>query len=390
MPPKMSQLRRLYSFPPSGSTFSENPASTEAIETPNGTNEPSNGGSEADSVADGLCPKCSQLKISIDKFIVQNEGLSPGLRCYDPSGLGTVALGFLDEIYRRTTCPFCRLIFAATYQHGGLSSSIGYDGLSMVGERVHCRMEWQLDGREGTEDMPSHQWKAKTRRIRLFITGNAFPAVHVVLMAKTLQATPSFLGRRIDPSQIDVSLLRRWMALCERCHGTCCNQPLRQPKKAKELIFIDVEENGLTRRKSTCHYLILSYLWGAIDPHSSCLRKDNVDRLLQPGSLSDIPLPKTVADAMQFCKSLGERYLWVDRLCIVQDDMDSWSESAAIMDVIYANSTLNICAASGCDSEAGLPGLYGQTRRTNQHVATLAGMDVVATRIPEVDIARTM
>jgi hypothetical protein len=39
--------------------------------------------------------------------------------------------------------------------------------------------------------------------------------------------------------------------------------------------------------------------------------------------LQTLTLPRTISDTITVCKELGIRYLWVDRLCIRQDD--PWS-----------------------------------------------------------------
>ena len=52
--------------------------------------------------------------------------------------------------------------------------------------------------------------------------------------------------------------------------------------------------------------------------------KSNVALLKTAGSLVDpevlAKFPNTVKDAIDLVESLGERYPWVDSLCIVQDD----------------------------------------------------------------------
>lgn len=51
------------------------------------------------------------------------------------------------------------------------------------------------------------------------------------------------------------------------------------------------------------------------------------------------------------------RYIWVDALCIVQDDMTDKSHHLAFMDQVYRYAELTLIAASGKDANAGLPGL---------------------------------
>jgi hypothetical protein len=65
-------------------------------------------------------------------------------------------------------------------------------------------------------------------------------------------------------------------------------------------------------------------------------------------------LSKTFKDAMKATRELGFRYLWIDSLCIVQDDDKDWSEHAPLMGSIYSNSVLNLSATDSVDGDGGL------------------------------------
>ena len=64
-------------------------------------------------------------------------------------------------------------------------------------------------------------------------------------------------------------------------------------------------------------------------------------------------------DAVVVCQSLGIRYLWVDALCIVQNDIDErdWYEQSGEMCEIFSNAHLVISADASPSSNFGfLPG----------------------------------
>lgn len=65
---------------------------------------------------------------------------------------------------------------------------------------------------------------------------------------------------------------------------------------------------------------------------------------------------------MSLVKTLGERYLWVDALCIVQDDPVQKHLDIQRMDFIYSKAFATIVAMHGKDADAGLPGVRGGTR----------------------------
>ncbi|KAM0395316.1 hypothetical protein ACHAQC_005165 [Fusarium culmorum] len=70
-------------------------------------------------------------------------------------------------------------------------------------------------------------------------------------------------------------------------------------------------------------------------------------------------LPATILDAIELTRALGVRWLWVDSLCIPQDDDEVLKRELAAMHRIYATSFLTIVAADCEDAEYGLRGLWG-------------------------------
>lgn len=75
-------------------------------------------------------------------------------------------------------------------------------------------------------------------------------------------------------------------------------------------------------------------------------------------------LHQTLNDALLLVKGPGERYLWIDYICIHQgSDLIKMAEVQR-MDLIYSNAYATIIAASGIDSNAGLPGVRLGTCQT--------------------------
>jgi len=104
-------------------------------------------------------------------------------------------------------------------------------------------------------------------------------------------------------------------------------------------------------------YVALSYVWGQLPMFS--LRGENVDFLSEPGALERVRLylPRTINDAIDFVRALGTRYLWVDSLCLIQDDPEDVRQGLCLMNSIYRGSYFTIVAASGGDANEGLPGI---------------------------------
>ncbi|KAI6358791.1 hypothetical protein MCOR25_007227 [Pyricularia grisea] len=58
-------------------------------------------------------------------------------------------------------------------------------------------------------------------------------------------------------------------------------------------------------------------------------------------------------DAVVVCHKLNVRYLWIDALCIMQDDQEDWEVQSSKMSEIYSQSRFTLCAASSSSCQEG-------------------------------------
>lgn len=99
-------------------------------------------------------------------------------------------------------------------------------------------------------------------------------------------------------------------------------------------------------------YETLSHAWGRA-PHIKLIC-ENMKELKQGIPISK--LPRTFTDAVELTNSLSLRYLWVDSLCIIQENFDKsdWERECSKMGGIYSGSFISIAANPAADSEGGL------------------------------------
>jgi hypothetical protein len=162
-------------------------------------------------------------------------------------------------------------------------------------------------------------------------------------LAKILMATPQWLigrnqhlgllpnaavaahqsGQKIDSQWIKSGLLRRWKRVCDTTHGNKCQAAVKgrlvgQPPK----FLVDTWLLCLVPGVSGIPYIALSYVWGT----DAFFKTSSTDlAFLQTKNAFLDPqrrhaIPQTILDGISITQVLGERYLWVDALCIVQDD----------------------------------------------------------------------
>ena len=98
-------------------------------------------------------------------------------------------------------------------------------------------------------------------------------------------------------------------------------------------------------------YAALSHRWGAHEP--LVLTRASLAAWRADGrKLAD--LPRTFRDAVAATRALGLSSLWIDSLCIVQDDAEDWKAEAPRMSVVYGNAACGIMAMDAHDSNGGL------------------------------------
>jgi hypothetical protein len=132
--------------------------------------------------------------------------------------------------------------------------------------------------------------------------------------------------------------------------------PSRVLDVSSDPVRLHVSQNQVER------YVCLSHCWGSSTIFSTTLGnyKDNQKSI--PWSL----LPKTFRDAIDYTRRLGYRYLWIDSLCIIQDDNDDWETQAAHMASIYQLAIVTLSAMRAANSAAGCYSTLGPTHQARR------------------------
>ncbi|KAH8688612.1 heterokaryon incompatibility protein-domain-containing protein [Phaeosphaeriaceae sp. PMI808] len=185
----------------------------------------------------------------------------------------------------------------------------------------------------------------------------------------TLHYANNYTGLvRVDPwdqTFIDTPLLCSWLKLCTPEHGPKCNLGPNEVPLPSGFKAIDTYRLCIVDLPSTPHpsYATLSYTWGATSGIKELqLEKANKNDLSKEHSLKRFGgIPDVILDAITLCANMRVQYLWVDRLCIVQDDLEAKMHHINAMDRIYNMAFFTIVAAVPLG--VGLPGLRGRPRK---------------------------
>ena len=146
------------------------------------------------------------------------------------------------------------------------------------------------------------------------------------------------------------------------------------------LRLIDVEKRLIVNECRNVSFVALSYVWGTNT--KPCLTQATKSAFQREGSLNENNLPATIYDAFEVTLALGERYLWVDSCCIVQDDEQDKLTYVPRMDFIYGSASVTIIATSGISAEAGLPGVKRGSRTISQEPFAVNGIQLIETLDP--------
>lgn len=335
-----------------------------------------------------LCAVCSHINFDVLLHTMDSY-------MYEPA----IPLGNLHDILEKSDCPFCRLV---THQ---VSILLGAAVKDISRDPDTCFVQCEI------ADDPN--WARSLTRIRQICLGvsvalpgqsrtfHRYGQLQQVLQAVQHPPEQRFNDVRLVKDQIDIDLIKSWIQTCETDHGSqeivsntvvpsfkpTVPESIHSPDavvmeschtQTRKLVFqitvIDVLQECLVEVPSTARYITLSYVWGGPQVFQNILARKQ--SLYRSGGISsnNVTIPKTIRDAIQLVTLLGERYLWVDSLCICQDDPKHKMDQIRNMGNIYGMALFTVVAAYGDNANSGLPGVTPQSRKVSQRTEVIQNM----------------
>ncbi|KAK5170595.1 uncharacterized protein LTR77_005184 [Saxophila tyrrhenica] len=307
----------------------------------------------------------------------------------------TQQIGRLND-FQGASCPLCALIHARAAALFG-EAEVRNHAHSMIS--IQARLSSTLLDLSSIEPLP---------RLRFFMPeqeGARHGTTLVILEPDNSYMDPPFgdcadaAARRPIISRVSVPMLRSWVeASFELDHNledwtlgnpAHCVGTLKRLIEQKKFRVLDVSTHDVVALLKTERYVALSYLWGCTDPTVA------VDRRAETYTRKDgivswrvdmMKAPATISDAASVVKQLGEKYLWVDAVCIDQTNNLDKATIIREMGTIYSNAYFTVVAANNSGAGAGLTRFRGtEAERTlvfdqaNKRVGLLPGSSEMVT-----------
>ncbi|KAI0427164.1 HET-domain-containing protein [Xylaria sp. FL1042] len=161
-----------------------------------------------------------------------------------------------------------------------------------------------------------------------------------------------------------VSLIQSWLSNCEVEHSSCSSWILSSFDGTLPTRLIDIGDASDLVARLICteqaklppstEYVALSYCWGkpSLAKPQLVTTTSNISQH-QAGMLTS-SMPQAFQDLIVLVHRLKTaRYVWIDALCIIQDDLSDWEREASRMTTVYRNAWLTVVAAAGDSCHSG-------------------------------------
>lgn len=268
-----------------------------------------------------LCKKCSSINLNKNLGETLRRELSPSLTTLIKSA--------------NSGCDLCQLVYSelkgkvsaaaaqVSYSCGDKNEG-GFRTLVIeVFDRGRCLVEESLD---------------------LYASANSLAAKSNLIAGRPINSDPL--------SDACIAQIQQWLEHCMKNHARC---PLKEAPRMPTRV-IDVGDEYTKPRLlvnapvDTGKWVALSHCWGDVNKLFTT-RTTNIN--VMKGGIHMDDLPATVRDAVLVTRKLGLQYLWVDNLCIVQDNDKDFARENVRMGEYYHNAYLTIVASDAHSDDEG-------------------------------------
>jgi len=195
-----------------------------------------------------------------------------------------------------------------------------------------------------------------------------------------------------------ITTVKAWIDACcqQEIHETCGTpdpgwlptrlidvDPHYSTPSQSHVRLVETKDND--KIKPNPGFAALSYCWGKGRAHelnkSASTTDTSRSRNLNRMELST--LPRTIRDAVRVCRALSIPYLWVDSICIIQENTTDFEQEAPTMAKVYGNSVFTISAVYSPDCTSGF--LHHIVRLDWKRLESEVGHNIILYRGDDID-----
>jgi len=323
-----------------------------------------------------MCARCKAIRI-------ETAITSP---C-PPATRFIASLGEIDDGMRHSSCPLCRLL-AAVYNPS-------YFRLRGANSGYHLRA-FQSCHASGPMVWPRHSigapgvilgvCRGSKSELRVVERSRCLTRGFIAPLAPTSSTNCSapectFQAQEVRPRVTSFTQIKQWLDICLKTHDGACKM-IRSDRSAR---FKCIDVNDCKHMTPGFigpddDYLALSYVCSEACERQCC--QQGVD-MAHPHSPTHVC--QTIKDALVVTRSIGFRYLWVDKYCIDQHDYSEKRAAIATMDQIYEGASMTLVAAPLLGSRPGLPGISRE--RSSSQLTVEIGEFLWTSTLPHLSVA---
>lgn len=265
-------------------------------------------------------------------------------------------------------CRLCRIIYSTPtqYEHQTLLQDHGETILVVLkinsNSGVNPVLSAEFREASGTGVRIAERMVASCSGV--LTDGKALSRIRRAMVHSLLDDLATALNRSVKldndhtGSDSALELAAYWMKRCIATHEKCRSLVRGLPGNSfvpTRLLDVNHDDVRLVETKSDMsgsedrHFVALSHCWGLVP----IVRTLQANYAKHRARIEWEQLSKTFQDAIHTTRKLGYRYIWIDSLCIIQDDGEDWAREAATMCDVYQCAVLTIAATHAPGGDIG-------------------------------------
>ncbi|KAH4952541.1 hypothetical protein HBI59_153030 [Parastagonospora nodorum] len=183
----------------------------------------------------------------------------------------------------------------------------------------------------------------------------SMPGIHLLTLVNTPACLlPVVSVGRNTPERCSMEwlpILSRWLADCTANHN-CGISGAQLPTRVLDVgTSLQDPIRLYISRGESARYIAFSHCWGEKGPAPAVTTKSNLHHHIEGFDVGI--LPKSFLEVISIARNLHVQFVWIDSLCIIQDDANDWDSESGRMATVYSNAHLVVAASSASDSSEG-------------------------------------